>query len=340
MPTTPNSAFEELLRDVEPSATTKSDASKAHTDLRDHLARNETLKDRHVRTFLSGSYKRDTAIRPRLKDGKLERPDVDIIVIVDYDLSESPKAVLDDLHKALTDDDGGYENTRRQPRSVRVETSKAVMDVVALIEPDGHGGALYIPDRKASEWLLTNPPGHTQWTTDVNKSADGRFKPLVKLLKWWRRENPTISKDPKGFVLECLAADGMSTTEKHYGELFVGTLETVAEKYRSQAALELVPSVPDPSVAGQSVMSGVSGPAFKAFINKMADHAEKGRSALAETDGATATSAWRDIFGPRFPDLAGGQKSSLGPTPVPPVTFPDRPVKPNRPGGFASALVL
>jgi hypothetical protein len=38
-----------------------------------------------------------------------------------------------------------------------------------------------------------------------NIRFETRFKPVVKLFKWWRRENKT-GKRPKGFVLEVLVA--------------------------------------------------------------------------------------------------------------------------------------
>lgn len=69
------------------------------------------------------------------------------------------------------------------------------MDVVPIIS-DGYGGYL-IPDIHLEEWLVTNPPAHTEWTVEVNKNANGRFKPLVKLFKWWRRENLSDLKRPK-----------------------------------------------------------------------------------------------------------------------------------------------
>ena len=59
-----------------------------------------------------------------------------------------------------------------------------------------------------------------------------------------------------------------------------------------------------------------------------------------EEDALAATKMWRKLFGPRFPDLGGGKGAASGPIPVPPPTFPDRPVRPKKPGGFASTLVL
>jgi hypothetical protein len=40
--------------------------------------------------FLGGSYRRDTAIRPVTKNGDVERPDVDIYVVVDGSTWDNP----------------------------------------------------------------------------------------------------------------------------------------------------------------------------------------------------------------------------------------------------------
>ena len=67
------SQFQDFLKDVEPSSTTKVAAQAAHTSLRDHLRTDSDFKDIHNDTFLSGSYKRDTAIRPSTVDGHTAR---------------------------------------------------------------------------------------------------------------------------------------------------------------------------------------------------------------------------------------------------------------------------
>ena len=129
MLTIPQARFTEFLSDIEPSATTKSDASSAHIALRDFLKDDEDFKGYHVDTFLSGSYKRNTAIRPRSKDGETERPDIDIIVVTTHTLNDSPKEVVDLLYKTLKKE---YSDIRRQARSVGIKSSKADMDVVQL----------------------------------------------------------------------------------------------------------------------------------------------------------------------------------------------------------------
>jgi len=332
---TRNSVFEEFLRDIEPSHTTKSNASSAHLTLRDLLSKHENFKNVHNKTFLSGSYKRDTAIRPIICDeGDAERPDVDIIVLTTHTLQDEPKSVVDLLYTTLKDE---YAEVRKQQRSVRVETKKAIMDVVPIISPYGEDNILYIPDRKLERWIETNPPRHTQWTIDVNKEAEGRFKPLVKLIKWWRRENQTISKKPKGFVIECFTAECMDFKEEHYGLLFVATLKSIVVKYLTFIELGTVPSISDPGVPGNSVTDGISFAAFEGFYRKAETHAEKAQNALDEEDKDKATLLWREIFGIRFPKIKTTTEESLLTTETIPAiaVFPNRPVRPNKPGGFA-----
>ena len=326
--------FRKFLHDIEPSTTTKSRASTAHTNLRAFLRKHKVFKAIHTDTFLSGSYKRDTAIRPRIIDGEETRPDVDIIVVTNHTLDDDPRQVLNLLHQTLGEK---YDDIQKQARSVGISTATVNMDVVPIIAPAGVDGALYIPDRKLECWLQTNPPRHTSWSTEVNQDTEGRFKKLVKLTKWWRRENRTISKRPKGFVVECIVAECMDRVETQYVELFLGMLEAIVDRYRAFINLDIVPHIDDPGVPGNSVTAGITAASFRGFYNKVQDHAELGRQAQREEDSDKALTMWREIFGDRFP-AAGGQASrSLIKTATVPqgLRFPDRPIIPRHPGKFA-----
>ena len=331
---TPNARFTEFLADIEPSPTTKSNASSAHTKLREKLRNDSDFADLHKNTLLSGSYKRDTAIRPRMKNGEAHRPDIDILVLTTHSRHSSPEDAVDDVFYVLN---RHYTPTNRQARSVSVSTKFADMDVAPIIDPDGDG-TYYIPDRNQKEWIRTNPPGHSQWTTETNNRAGGRFKPLVKLFKWWRRENPTVGKRPKGYVLEVIAANCMNQRETHYGELFVKMLETIVEKYAFEVSLSMVPTIDDPSLPGNNITEGLSFAAFEGFYNKVKSHAVIGREALSLEDQEKATEKWRILFGDRFPKTPIRKEASLF-DPAPAATglvFPDRPVRPpNKPAGFA-----
>ncbi len=328
--------FLDLLQDIEPSPTTTADASKSHTDLRKFLRENPRFKSVHIDTFLSGSYRRDTAIRPRTENGVVARPDVDIIVVTNHTSSDKPVDVISKLCKVIREE---YTDARLQARSVGILTSKVDMDVVPIIAPYGMENTLYIPDRQLEKWLVTNPPRHTTWTTEVNQDTNGNFKPLVKLMKWWRRQNPTVSKRPKGFVIECIVAECISRSETNYAKLFIGLLENIVSRYSYAAASNTIPWITDPGVPTNSVTSGMTAEAFAGFYNKAKAHLAIAQEALQLSDSnpKKELELWREIFGQRFPASVSQKSSELLSAAVQPnaLTFPDHPVQPRKPGGFA-----
>jgi SMODS domain-containing protein len=330
---TPNARFIEFLQDIEPSTTTVSNASSSHQALREHLRNHETFKKKHVETFLAGSYQRDTAIRPRTENGVTARPDVDIFVVTNHTADESPDSVLDLLEEAVKE---GYSDVKRQRRSLCVITAGADMDVVPLIAA-ALGEGFLIPDCDLQAWVATNPPKHTEWTTQINDRAGGRFKPLTKIMKWWRRLHSTTGKHPKGFVLECIAAECMDFQETHYGLLFVKTLEGIISKYQPWMTLNQVPVVFDPGVPGSSLTRDISYQDFRSFYDLVQKHAEIARRALYEENTDEMTRLWRVVLGPRFPATKDATTEGLLAAPVsaPSLIFPDHAVKPNKPAGFA-----
>ena len=299
----------------------------------------ESFKDRYVQSFLAGSYARDTAIRPQTSTDGTERPDVDIVVVTNFTTLDSPDDVLSEVRSALEDDGNGYKVERVNKRSVRVETWQAEMDIVPVCETaDG----FMIPDRDVGTWKLTNPPVHTEWSAEQNQTLDGRFKPLVKMLKWWRRTNPTSSRKPKGFVLEMLLARHGPTDETHFGEAFTKTLENIHAAYGLDALMGLKPFIADPAVPFSDILEKVTLPQWKDFIEKVHVYAEIARKAQDTDDMEEATRQWRRVFGDRFKSTAnpakaaayGGLAAAVAPTPG--YTFPSVPASPpNKPRGFA-----
>jgi hypothetical protein len=332
----PNARFLELLADIEPSPTTKSNASAAHNAVRDHLRIHDEFSDRWVSSFLSGSYARDTSIRPKTSSDGQERPDVDIIVVTSFTTADHPDDVLEELRAALEDGDDGYAVDRINNRSVRITTWQAEMDVVPVIET--FGGYL-IGDRESGTWQFTNPPEHNRWSSDQNGIFGGRFKPLVKLDKWWRRENPT-SPRPKGFVLEVLTALHAPKNETHYGEAFAKMLEGIHAEYGFRASVDQKPFIRDPAVPANDILRRVTVPQWKEFIDKVRVHAGYARRAQDERDMEEATRLWRKVFGPRFKTTLNPAKaataSSYAAAPATGYAFPNAmATPPNKPRGFA-----
>ena len=86
------SYFEDFLKEIRLTSNQVNELKQAHTTLRDRLENDKELSKYIETTFLQGSYKRATAVRP--KNGK--RSDVDIVVVTKFDKDEySPDEVLD-----------------------------------------------------------------------------------------------------------------------------------------------------------------------------------------------------------------------------------------------------
>ena len=270
-------------------------------------------------------------------NGELEKHDIDIIVVTNKTLDDDPTEVLKLLRNALSDE---YEINPSNTRSIGVISPQVDMDVIPIIAPCGEENTLYIPDKKLEAWLETNPPKHTTWATEQNSLSNGTFKPLVKLIKWWRRENPTISKRPKGFVIECIVAECMNKHMENYDELLLSVFEGIVANYKWLINAELVPFIPDPGVPGSNVTTGITFDAFEGFYNKAKNHLEiiKEAREIQQRDPAESLAKWRIVFGNRFPaSQKSFSDSLLKAAAVPPnLEFPDKPVVPRGKPGFAS----
>ncbi|MGX5843693.1 SMODS domain-containing nucleotidyltransferase [Mesorhizobium sp. ArgA1] len=289
----PNARFLELLNDIEPSKSTVAAASRAHLSIRRFLRSHAAFSDRWNDDFLAGSYSRDTAIRPGIVNAKYFRPDVDVFIWLRYSPASDPDRVLIDLRDALRE---SYDVQRMNKRSIRVATASVDVDVVPLIHS---GNGFKVPDREVEEWRQTNPLMHNAWSAEVNTEFEGRFKPFVKLVKWWRRQTQSARR-PKGFALEILAAEQAPYDENHYGELFAQFLENLLDEYGKMAKRGRKPVVQDPALRDGDLLSKVSPTDWIRFMSRVESHAEIARKAQDTDDVELATYLWRRLFGPRF----------------------------------------
>lgn len=336
---TPNNRFYEFLNDIEPSTTTKANSISAHSSVKDALLADDELGPRVDRVILGGSYKRDTAIRPRQKNSSLDRPDVDLYVIVDVPLYKTtPSDEVEALYAALNRARKMLDITKlkRNRVSLSVSMNKADLDVSILVERQADG--LYrIGNRETGEWYKTDPEAHATWSSDQNARFSGRFKPMTKLVKWARRENPTLHKHPKSFALEGFLAANLNKTETHYGKLFHSYCATFVDTYAVHRRTGTCPWLDDPAVPGGNLLAGVGGTEFCAYYDKIKKHRDDAALALAQEDQEIATKYWRRIFGSRFPAPKSVNASTLKTaTTMSPLTFGSTQAKPSkRPARFA-----
>jgi predicted nucleotidyltransferase len=125
------SYFKDFLQEIRPTQNMRNDFKAGHKRLRERLMADENLKQIIVRTFLQGSYKRSTAIRP--KSGK--RSDVDLVVVTNLHEDQYPNpedamrlfVPMLERHYA-----GKYE---LQGRSIGIELHDVDFDLVITSSP-------------------------------------------------------------------------------------------------------------------------------------------------------------------------------------------------------------
>lgn len=200
MPTCEDLLYDFLRANVEPTATQRKSAARSQNSLREILC-NSSFGTRIVDTYLSGSYARDTAVRPL--------DDVDIVVVVDprawetgwFSTTPDPSKVLGSFANAIR---RCYPDSsvHMQTRSVGLKLYHLDIDVIPAI--DIGGDLLKIPDRSKGNWIKSAPRRHTELATQVNNMREGKFKPLVKLLKTWNNNLPSTAH-VRSFLIETMA---------------------------------------------------------------------------------------------------------------------------------------
>ena len=137
------------------------------------------------------------------------------------------------------------------------------------------------------------------WSTTVNKEHNKKYKPLVKIFKWWRQTNcPEDIKYPKGITLEKIIADNLGDSSLGTEDFLIATMQNIVAAYKEDYADAGVnPTISDPSekIEGNDLLAGYSTTDFSNFIDKLSEHV----SML--NDEGTENDTWRKILGDEFP---------------------------------------
>jgi hypothetical protein len=287
-------AFETFRSRLEISTTQGSSASNRQQRMRQQLKDSGLLV---VDSFLTGAYARDTKTTP-LRD-------VDMMIVLDEETKRlAPGAVLADVRGVLAPLYGEHRVTIDQ-RAVRVDFGIAVVDdvsdevasfdvVPAVKHADGH---YLIPDERVGLWLPTDPKRHAELATAANKAYDGKWKPLVKMIKKWNEFNgrPVFPS----FLLETIALSVLT------GE-WTGDYPYELRMFFATASDQLADEWRDPAGVGADISEALdSEPEAMTIARQALADAEKAatKALAAERDGRTgdALQQWRALLGPWFP---------------------------------------
>ena len=124
----------ELVKKISPTAAQQKELKDAHIRLRERLMSDDNLKPLIVGTFLQGSYRRHTGIKPEAGD----KPDVDVVVVTRLDRHDyTPEQALNTLVPFL---DRYYKGKwEKKGRSIGIEMS-CQAGRSANLGPVGGGG--------------------------------------------------------------------------------------------------------------------------------------------------------------------------------------------------------
>lgn len=199
----PEEYFNELLSNLNLTDEERKQISDKHISLRERLREFLPVED----DFLTGSYPRNTMIRPNGDD----KFDVDFILAFsnekfgEYELPKLLELVKSALEK-IKDEDEDIEYIIDQNRSIGVEyRGNFQIDVVPAIEIEKD--KLYrIFDKRTRQPVDSNPKLHGKNLSEANENTESgsvrRLVPIIKLLKSWKRDRCDYVKS---FHLELLA---------------------------------------------------------------------------------------------------------------------------------------
>lgn len=290
---TVNEAFETFRQRLELSETERQDAIRRRKDVSDCITASFDVE----REFLTGSYARHTKTKP-LKD-------VDIFFCLgDRDRqwrNRPPEEVLQAFQKCLAVTYGA-DSVELGRRCVTIEFDKRnptadgegkvlSNDAVPAYELDG---CYEIPDRDLAKWIKTDPEIHKEKATTKNKLLDGKWVPLVKMLKRWNRSaNKPISPS---FLIEVMALELVDPPFKDYPSeirrFFAAALDGILQDW------------PDPAGYGPPVSDQMTAQKRTAAVAALRSaEVRAARAVHLEQQGKNgeALQLWREVMGKYFP---------------------------------------
>lgn len=197
--------FKELASKLELTKSESDKISQKHNELREKLREKLPVED----DFLTGSYARNTMIRP--KDNK--KFDVDFFLAFsqkDYGETELPDllGMVKNALEQVKNDDADIVEIQEQKRSMGViYKDNFQIDVVPAIQIE-KDKRYKIFDKGTLQAVESNPKLHGSNLTSANEASESggvkRLVPIVKLLKFWKREKCDYVKS---FHLEMLAVE-------------------------------------------------------------------------------------------------------------------------------------
>lgn len=258
----------------------------------------------------SGSVAKKTAIRGT--------SDVDVAAYLrlppEQDTSKADilHYLRDRLREVYPEKHGDITEGNRAVR-VRFHDVNVDVDVVPIISDGAAGGSGRLWDRDADDWIETDIGAYVR-AIDAWKENHPRYCELVRLTKWWRKSQPELRF--RSFLIEILCGvllEQKVVDESDLGEAMLGFFAYVARTgLREPINLSPGASVPtsdpifisDPADPARNAARNVSIERRDAFVQACRGALEQLAIAQTAAERATATNAYRALFGSDFPQVS------------------------------------
>ena len=331
--------FRDFLKEIRLTDNQVRELKTAHETLRKRLLEDEELSSIIETTFLQGSYRRATAIRP--KNGK--RSDVDIVVVTKLDKDEvTPDEALDVFEDFL---EKYYEGKyRKQGRSWGIEMSHVELDVVPtaaaalattgilnnlLVSSDmdimeiaeyGNIGKYYSERELYEAFSELFAAEESSWKDDPLFIPDSKAQiwdkthPLEQI-RWTQEKNSNCNSHYVN-VVKCIkwwrrekfpdSKPKSYPLEHLIGECCPDGIDSVAEGITRtlENIVTLYPNKPflsDRGVPEHDVFGRVTEEEYNEFYATVCDAAILARNAYDADKPEEAAKLWRELLGNKFP---------------------------------------
>ena len=186
--------FEQFRQNIELTENQRQNIIGSHT----HLRQNILIPLDYVSdSFLTGSYKKHTMIRPP--------SDVDIFVLINHSHYEiTPNAVLNKLKRDLL---GSYPDSeiRQEKPCIVLDFNHCKFELTPAIKVSQYANPdYYIPAQGGNTWMQAeNPRVLEERLSNANRRLNGMLTRLIKMMKACKRHNNLTDK--KSFEMEEIA---------------------------------------------------------------------------------------------------------------------------------------
>ncbi|WP_187345382.1 nucleotidyltransferase domain-containing protein [Cystobacter ferrugineus] len=277
-------AFEQFMQSLELTDSESAEATRQQQEV--FLRMQQQLRPQEA--ILSGSYGRNTAIRPL--------HDIDLFLVFPTDAVPPRHAPHDYLKQVLHALQAAYPHNqpRLQNRSVNIQFKGTGIgfDVVPAMEAPQQRNVYWIPDRSRDTWVCSNPRRHWEVCAQANERTNKKLKPLIKAIKRW---NQLQNKPASSFHLEVMAYEGLATEPRDYASGLAGLFQFMSERIQRLT--------PEPAGLGPPVDNGLDTNRREQARQRLTGAASKAAHAVDRErvgDLSTAHQVWHELLGPDY----------------------------------------